>query len=127
MSAFVFHDSQTGRVLRITTAAAPEEVEAGVSMAELPGAELPDRPSAHHALYWTGGVLHWQDDRSTEQRASDARAQRDELLRIADGQAWPYVDNGEPVPLALRTYRQALRDWPQQPGFPDIELPPPPL
>jgi len=52
-----------------------------------------------------------------------ARAERDRLLRESDWAALPDV----PASEAWLTYRQALRDVPQQSGFPDsVEWPTPP-
>lgn len=59
-------------------------------------------------------------------RAAEARAKRGALLRATD---WTQVGDS---PLALldrqawAAYRQALRDLPQLPGFPDVEWPRPP-
>lgn len=48
-----------------------------------------------------------------------ARTKRDGLLRASDGIAWGALDRGEPVPATWVAYRQALRNVPQQEGFPD--------
>ena len=45
--------------------------------------------------------------------AESARAYRDELLARCDSKVWP-----DHIPDAWRTYRQALRDVPEQAGFP---------
>jgi len=58
-----------------------------------------------------------------EQAAEQVRNERDRLLRESDWAALPDV----PASDAWLTYRQALRDVPQQSGFPDnIEWPTPP-
>ena len=44
---------------------------------------------------------------------STVRARRDELLAASDSKVWP-----DHVPDDWRTYRQALRDIPEQSGFP---------
>lgn len=44
---------------------------------------------------------------------STVRARRDELLAASDSKIWP-----DHVPDAWKTYRQALRDIPEQSGFP---------
>lgn len=47
--------------------------------------------------------------------ASDmVRENRNLLLKLSDNEVWP-----DHVPDAWRTYRQALRDLPQQEGFPN--------
>lgn len=55
-----------------------------------------------------------------------ARERRNSLLRACD---WTQVPDA-PLPAEARSawgiYRQALRDLPQQPGFPDVPWPDPP-
>lgn len=57
--------------------------------------------------------------------AQDARVRRDALLIEADKMVSRATDSGDAESLAAaRAYRQALRDVPQQAGFPDsIEWP----
>lgn len=79
----------------------------------------PPKPRKGHEIYWTGA--EWKQRRLSEQRtdgiAASARANRNGLLlasdwtQLPDVPAWVNVD-------AWRTYRQALRDVPQQPEFP---------
>ena len=63
----------------------------------------------------------WEDPRSQEQRESDAaNAARYKRNRLLDECDWTQMSD---VPLenkdALAAYRQALRDLPEQPGFPE--------
>jgi len=59
---------------------------------------------------------------SEEQLAAQARAERDALLKESDWAVLPDAPVGDAQ--AWRDYRQALRDVPQQDGFPtDIEWP----
>lgn len=59
-----------------------------------------------------------------EQLADAARAQRDSLLTACDWVVMRAQELGEPVPQEWADYRQALRDVPQQEGFPEtIEWP----
>lgn len=59
-----------------------------------------------------------------EQVAADVRAQRDVLLRESDWVTTRAYDMQEPVPQEWAEYRQALRDVPEQAGFPeDIDWP----
>lgn len=51
----------------------------------------------------------------------EIRAERDELLMQADIAINKAEDAGQDT-AALRAYRQALRDIPQQPGFPEAVL-----
>ena len=56
--------------------------------------------------------------------ARKARAERDRLLRDSDWVTIRATDTGDPVPPEWQTYRQALRDIPEQTGFPEeIEWP----
>jgi len=59
-----------------------------------------------------------------EQAAEQVRNERDRLLTASD---WTQVADAPADAQAWATYRQALRDVPQQSGFPDnIEWPQPP-
>ena len=56
-----------------------------------------------------------------------ARAERDLRLAACDWIVTRAVETGAPVPAAWAAYRSALRDLPQQPGFPGaITWPMPP-
>ena len=52
-------------------------------------------------------------------QASSARAQRDKLLAATDWAVLPDSPLDESSKTSLKTYRQALRDVPQQAGFPE--------
>jgi len=71
--------------------------------------------------------LKTAEDREAErlQKAGDrVRAERDRLLTASD---WTQIADAPVVSLEWQSYRQALRDVPQQSGFPDdIEWPTPP-
>jgi len=59
-----------------------------------------------------------------EQKANQVRAERDRLLTASD---WTQVADAPVVSLEWQPYRQALRDVPQQSGFPDsVDWPEPP-
>ena len=53
-------------------------------------------------------------NRTDEQKATDIREQRDWLLKETDF----YGNSDVTMPDAITTYRQALRDVPQQSDFP---------
>lgn len=56
---------------------------------------------------------------TTEQKAAAIRAKRDALLAETDLIIIRCAEAGEPVPEEWKAYRQALRDVPEQAGFPD--------
>ena len=56
---------------------------------------------------------------NTDYVASEKRAKRDELLQNTDW--WAVSDRT--MTQAQIDYRQALRDLPEQDGFPDVDLP----
>ena len=59
-----------------------------------------------------------------EQPAKEARAERDRRLSNTDWVVTKYKEMSKAVPTAWKTYRQALRDLPEQSGFPtNIEWP----
>ena len=61
------------------------------------------------------------DQRQLEQEAEEVREQRDALLKDSD---WTQVSDAPVDQQAWKDYRQALRDVPEQEGFPtDINWP----
>ena len=59
-----------------------------------------------------------------EQPKKEVREIRDRLLAESDWVTIRATDTGDPVPTEWQTYRQALRDIPEQTGFPEeIEWP----
>jgi len=55
------------------------------------------------------------DERALEQEAEEVRTQRDALLKDSD---WTQVSDAPVDQSAWANYRQALRDLPEQEGFP---------
>lgn len=78
----------------------------------------PTAPHAGARLRYEAGLLLWQDSRSDEDRGNEARAKRDRLLAETDWIITRAIERGELVPGAWVAYRQALRDLPEQEGFP---------
>lgn len=56
-------------------------------------------------------------------KAAQKRADRDRALADCDWRVTRSVELSETLDADWAAYRQALRDLPQQPGFPDIPLP----
>jgi len=66
-------------------------------------------------------VVKIDDTKLYEMRADEARKERDALLAATD---WTQVADAPVDAQAYADYRQALRDVPQQSGFPgDIDWP----
>ena len=64
---------------------------------------------------------------TTAQRSAEARTERDRLLDACDWVTSRAYSTGTPVPAAWAAYMQALRDVPEQAGFPEsITWPTPP-
>lgn len=57
---------------------------------------------------------------NTASRAAKVRAERDRLLSACD---WTQLADAPVDSAAWATYRQALRDLPEQQGFPDVAMP----
>lgn len=73
------------------------------------------------------GVLYWHDPRTVDERASDARADRDRRMDATIGVTLKAFRTGQPIPADWAAYMQALADVPQQAEFPDaIAWPTPP-
>jgi len=75
----------------------------GFTLADFPDAPVPDMPAYN------------PDERQLEQEAEEVRTQRDALLSQSD---WTQVPDAPVDQQAWAEYRQALRDLPQQAGFP---------
>ena len=82
----------------------------GFTLADFPDAPVPDKPTYN------------PDERALEQEADEVRTQRDALLVESDWAVLPDAPVADEQ--AWKDYRQALRDVPQQTGFPtDINWP----
>ena len=68
-------------------------------------------------------MSNWPDFQAdpVEASATQVRARRNELLTASDTMAL-----ADRITDDWRTYRQALRDLPEQDGFPDVAFPKPP-
>ena len=67
--------------------------------------------------------LAWLSEKDAQQ-ATSARKQRNDLLTATDWQVLKALEDGNGLDFNLAAYRQALRDVPEQPGFPhDIVWP----
>jgi len=75
----------------------------GFTLDDFPDAPVPEVPAYN------------PDERQLEQEADEARTQRDALLSQSD---WTQVPDAPVDQAAWAEYRQALRDVPQQAGFP---------
>jgi len=75
----------------------------GFTLADFPDAPVPKMPAYN------------PDERALEQEAEEVRTQRDALLSQSD---WTQVPDAPVDQSAWATYRQALRDLPEQEGFP---------
>jgi len=85
-----------------------------------PGDPLYDRAQAGEF----GAIAPYVAPDPAEIAAQEAREMRDRLLAASD---WTQVADAPVDQAAWATYRQALRDVPQQEGFPEqIEWPQPP-
>lgn len=76
------------------------------------------RPTENHR--WDAGTATWILDQAAElaSLAIAVRAKRDELLNATNGLVLRAFTTGEALPEAVRAYLQALRDVPEQGGFP---------
>ncbi|MFM0224178.1 XkdW family protein [Paraburkholderia dipogonis] len=94
--------------------------EAFITNWKLPNAE----PTAEQL--WAWWRQHGPEIKNTV-AAVHVRIERNERLLIADAMVYKAEDSGDPQVIArARTYRQALRDVPQQAGFPvSVEWPEP--
>ena len=94
-------DWQNGEWVSVQETATIERF--GFTAADFPNAPTPEKPNYN------------PDQRQLEQEADEARTQRDALLGDSD---WTQVSDAPVNHQAWADYRQALRDLPQQAGFP---------
>ena len=83
-----------------------------------------NKTTGHGAVFDDdANISDWPDFQSDPVAASatQVRAERDALLAASDTMAL-----ADRITDEWRTYRQALRDLPQQDGFPDVAFPTPP-
>ena len=116
--------SFTGRTIIGTPAALASNLRAG--MLAIEGKYDAQRQRIDTA---TGAVVPREPDAPTEAAlARAARADRNRRLAAADVAVLRALERGEAVPPSLAAYREALRDLPDQPGFPQSinwpEMPP---
>jgi len=79
-------------------------VKFGLTVADFADAPVPEKPDYN------------PDERERDQLAKEVRDQRDALLAACD---WTQVSDAPVDQSAWADYRQALRDLPQQQGFPN--------
>ena len=79
----------------------------------------PAEPHPRAELRLVAGALVWHDPRTQDERAADARAERDRLLAATDWVVMRALETGAPVPAPWLSYRAALRDLTDQADFPD--------
>ena len=84
-----------------------------------PLAAFPEAPFAAAVWSWGEQGPYWHDPRTDEQRAADARAERDRLLAATDWVVIRAFETGALVPAPWLAYRAALRDLTDQADFPD--------
>lgn len=76
--------------------------------------KVAQKPSMFHE--WSGSSWVENSAMKNEQATSAVRAQRNALLTASD---WTQIPDAPVDKVAWAAYRQALRDIPQQSGFPD--------
>ena len=76
---------------------------------------------------WDAAAKRWIPSPTDAAIALDVRARRDELLAACDWVTVRALELGEEIPADWAAYRAALRDVPEQPGFPrTVTWPEPP-
>jgi len=86
-----------------------EQDESSIARFDFTTADFPDAPVPEKPDYNP-------DERAREQQANEVRTQRDALLAQCD---WTQVADAPVDAQTWADYRQALRDIPQQSGFPE--------
>ena len=140
-----FYDSATGAIARGRITCSPAQLAANTPPGHLPilGAFDPlcqrvDIATGQVEFYqppapaddelrtwaWDAQTRRWIASPTELAVADAARAERDERLLACDWVTVRAIELGEETPADWLAYRQALRDVPEQPGFPHaIEWP----
>lgn len=82
-----------------------------------------DQPTTEEILSVEDNANAYQLSLDNEIKIENKRSERDQLLSKSD---WRLLREYEPksdLAQEWKTYRQALRDLPDQPGFPDVDMP----
>lgn len=75
---------------------------------------------------WDAAALRWVSQWTLKSRDILKRRERDQILASTDWVKQRADERGEPLPPEWLAWRQALRDAPADPAWPDIDFPPPP-
>lgn len=103
------------KIATVVTTGGPEDP---VSTTTLHDVSLPYNPETE-ALAQREAYQGQVTVEDVPETADEARARRDALLSATDWAVLPDSPLDEASQAAMRTYRQALRDVPQQAGFPE--------
>lgn len=78
---------------------------------------------AFRTAVWDASARRWVWTDTPAAAVRDALARRAAALAASDWVTLRAIDTGVPVPTGWTAYRQALRDLPAQPGWPDVVWP----
>ncbi|VFR39645.1 hypothetical protein ANK1_2801 [plant metagenome] len=116
-----FAQIEDGRVHWVFAAAQCPEFHPDVVVIDITDVQ----PAPVEGMLYTGG--DFQPPAQPLASPEEARARRDALLSASDWVTLRAIETGEVVPAPWLEYRSALRDLPEQSGFPvAIEWPTPP-
>ena len=103
------------------------EVDVDVVSLTKSGHIVSDLEGTHYHLSWDGSSVSTDDDAlatyQTAEKWKDIRSQRDALLSDTDWIVTKAKETGTNIPTNWKTYRQALRDVPDQTDPDDITWP----
>lgn len=123
MNDFLFYRISNGRIWDIEKAKFTTDFDEAKTVDLQPSGGLSDEAYLRRTLEFYG-FLVGDELLTDEDRAEAARERRDQLLADTDYLLMPDYPLGAAELEAVKTYRQALRDVPEQAGFPaSIEWP----
>ncbi len=117
MKTYSLYDAHTGRFTGAVLTMAPEMLPAHLKdgLAALEGAY---DARTQRVATGTGEVIQMEAPDQSEELARVARYRRERLLALTDWVVTRAAERGEPIATDWCQYRQALRDVPEQAGFP---------
>jgi len=149
MKTYITYNKITGEIIQLNVASdissiqhlvtdttdileIPDAIDTGMFYVDILSKNLvaiPDQPSSYHKFDYL--TKTWQDTRTEAQKFQQASReilnQRKQLLQDTDWLVIRAMDTGTQIAANWQTYRQALRDITQQPGYPfTVNWPQPP-
>lgn len=109
----IVEEGKVVNVIRVDSVTGPQE------LLGYPDCPAEFGPGDAYDGYTFTKVETTRPEETPEKKASKARLRRNVLLDVSDKWVLPFLERGLLVPTEVLTYRDFLRDIPEQANFPD--------